>query len=283
LVERREQQTTRLYIIILSLIFTILLFYTVFTKQIKTYTIYRPTQAIYENLQSKYAETIECPCNNVAITYQKFIDITARYHQICSSQFISPDFIAQLYAFNTTNVYRVDFMAMSAPYFSWFASFCTISQLVIANLYASFETQLFINVKLPAQDVFNKQTDDIIQSFINTVPNTFVRALTELLELTASSQPLTASYTSFDLRVTSNGSIRIDPAGFSNCSCFLNPKTCSTEAGFYSYDSSNNSFMLLSTVMGIRVACLPLQSFLQSTLACWYSTDCYQEVRSILV
>jgi hypothetical protein len=174
-------------------------------------------------------------------------------------------------------------MAMSAPYFTWINTLCTLARLVIFNTYSSFQTELFVNEKVLPQNIFLSQADDIIQSFINTVPETFVRSLTELLELTTSSQILSASASSFDLRVTSNGSIRIDPAGFSNCSCLLEATTCSAEAGFYSYDSSNNSFTLLLTVMGIQVTCMPLRSFLQSSLDCWYSSDCYEQVKSIFV
>jgi hypothetical protein len=280
-VERREQQTTRLYIILLFLVFIIFFFYTTFTKQTKNYVINRPTQAVYENLQVKYADTIDCPCANATIPYENFISIDASYHQICSSEFTSSLFIGPLFGYDKTHVHRADFMAMSGSYFTWIASYCQFCQLVVLNLYISFQTETFVNTKLLPQNVFEKQADDIIESFITTIPHTFVRALTELLELTASLQVLAAPYTSFDLHVTSDGSIRIDPDGFSNCSCLLEPMTCSTEAGFYLYDVSNASFTLLTTVMGIRVTCLSLQSFLQSNLECWYSNDCYQEVRSI--
>ena len=233
---------------------------------------------IYENLYQKYSDTIECPCSNVAISYEKFISISQRYHQVCSSGFIFPQFINQLFVFNRTIVHRADFMSMSAPYFTWIASFCTLCRVVIYNFYNSFQKELFVNAKLLPKNIFAKQTDEIIQSFINSAIVTFVRSLTELLELTTSYQGLTASYSTFDLRVTSNNSIRIDPIGFDNCSCLLESKTCSTPAGFYSYDSSHNSFTLLSTVRGVRVSCLPLISFLQSNLDCWYSTDCYEQV-----
>ena len=280
---QREQNTTRLYIILLAIIFFILFFYTTFTPQTKTYTINRPTQVVYENLQMKHADTIECPCSNVTIPYEKFILITPRYHQVCSTGFIFPFFFNQLYLFNQTKIQRADFMAMSAPYFTWIASFCTLCQVLIYDLYSSFQKELFVNAKLLPENIFTKQTDDIIKSFIDSSSIRFIRSLTELLELTTSYQVLSASYSSFDLQVTSNGSIRIDPVGFDNCSCLLEPKTCSTAAGFYSYDSSNDSFTLLSTVRGIRVSCLPLISFLQSSLECWYSTDCYQQVRYLFL
>ena len=280
-IETREQQTTRLYIILLLLILLILFLYTTFTEQTNTYIINRPTQSVYENLQMKYPDTIECPCTTVTIPYRKFLSINPRYHQICSTGFISPVFIKQLTAFNKTNIYQLDFNMISASYFQWIASHCILSRVVIYNFYVEFQTQLYVNVKVPAPKIFIQQTNDILQSSLDLMTDRFARGSIELLGMTTHYQIVTAYYTSFNLRVTSNGSIRIDPAGFSNCSCFIEPETCSTEAALYSYDSMNNSHTRLSAVKGIRVACLPLISFRQSTFECWYSRECYDEVRCL--
>ena len=277
---RREQYTTRLYIILLFLIFLILFFYTTFTEQRKTFTIHRPSQSTYENLQKNYDDTIECPCSNTAIPYEEFLTIERKYHQICSSGFISPLFIDQLFKFNRTNLHRTDFMLISGPYFRWLSTFCFLCQVVIYNLYYSFQQELFVNAKILPEKIFLKQTDEIIQSFINSASLVFIRSIKEMLELTTSSQVLCATYTAFDLRWTSNGTMRIDPAGFENCSCLLQPLTCSTAAGLFSYHPSNDSVILSSTLEDIRVACLPFLSILYSNINCWFSEDCYEQVRS---
>ena len=145
---RHEQYTTRLFIILLFLIFFILFFYTTFSKQKYIFTINRPTQATCENLHMKYGDTIECPCSNTAISYEKFISIDTTYHQICSTGFTSQTFIDQLYGFNRTKVHRADFMALSSVYFTWIASFCGLCRVVIYNLYNFFQKELFVNAKL---------------------------------------------------------------------------------------------------------------------------------------
>jgi hypothetical protein len=170
-------------------------------------------------------------------------------------------------------------MMISASYFQFIASFCIVAQVAIYNFYTEFQTTLYVNVKLPAPNIFVQQMNDIIRSSIDSMSDRYRRSLPALLGMTTSYQVLSAAYTSFDLQVTSDGSIRIDPTGFPNCSCLLEPQTCSIEAAFYSYDSSNNSYTRLSTVNGVRVGCLPLLGFIQSTFECWYSKECYEEVR----
>ena len=160
--------------------------------------------------------------------------------------------------FHRSKVHRTDFMSMSGVYFTWIASFCTLCRMVVYNLKNSFQNELFVNANLLSESLFIKQTDDIIQSFID-------RSINEPTEITASLRPLSAAYSSFDSRMNSNGSIRIDPDDFDNCSCLLHIPTYSTAAGFYSFNPSNNSFTLLSTVKGVRVHCLPSLSFLQLT------------------
>ena len=130
-------------------------------------------------------------------------------------------------------------------------------------------------------NVFERKIDVIIEAFSDNVQTKLLRSLTELLELTESGQLLSVSRHSFDLKASSDGNVRIDSAGFDNCSCLLQPKTCSTQAAFYTYQASNKTFTPLLFVTGIRVGCFPLQSILLSTLECWYSTDCYEMVRLI--
>ena len=149
---QREKHTTRLYILLLSIIFLILFLYNTFTKQTQIHTIHQPNQALYEQLHTKYADTIECSCINVAIAYKTFMSITPRYHQICSSQFISLSFITQLQAHNRTNLHPADFMSASATYFTWIASFCILTQTILHNAYISFQTDLFVNAKLLAPE-----------------------------------------------------------------------------------------------------------------------------------
>ena len=99
----------------------------------------------------------------------------------------------------------------------------------------------------------------------------------KLIILTTSNQLLSASYIGFDIHFTDT--VRLQPTHFLGCSCLLHSDTCSVPSAFYSYDERDNSFAQLEIVTGVELACLPLLSFLQSSLVCWYSQQCYHMLR----
>ena len=278
LVERREQHTTRLYLVLISLMFAVLFSYTAFSEKTVTYTIQKPTRATYQTLLDTYGDRVQCPCTSLTVPFKSFTSIEARYHQICSSEFISDSFISQMFALRDANMYLGDFTQFSGTYFAGIQTLCSLSQTVfnlsIGNLYAN----AFFNAKLLTNKAFHNLADEKVRLYRDVGVNIFTQAILELLQLSTSNQLLSASSISYNVRVIRNESARIEPAGFADCSCLLNPMGCTKAGGFYTYDSSTDSFKTSSTVMGIQATCFPLLSLLQSNLACWYSSDCYGNV-----
>jgi hypothetical protein len=287
MVEKRERQSTRLYIISLSVAFAILVFYTILTEETLTYTVQNPSLATYEKLQANYPNTIECSCTRITILYSTFLSFNYTLHQSCSSQFISSAFIEQLALIKESPLYTSDFMQFSVSYFEWLATFCSLSNDNVNNYYQQFKNTLFVNAELLNPISFNSQAQLLVKSLVNHVRSSFTQDITLTREVLGTTQPLSATQNSYSLPImpSSNEKVQIsvEPSGFSECSCVLNPTNCSDEAAFYSYDVVNDSFHLLWSVMGVRVACSPLDSFLQSNLACWYSPVCYETVNDFLV
>lgn len=282
--QKHQRYTTRLYIIFVTIAFVILLCYTVITQETTVYTVQNPSQQIYEQLYAEHSNTIECTCSEISIQYSVFISIEANYHQTCSSSFISPSFFVQLASTRTDiSIYPGDFMYLSVVYFQWLTTFCSLSQLVFSNQLTAFQTNLFVNNKLLTQDAFNIQASQLADFFISDVQYYFSRGIKEMREILGFSQLLSATSTityKLPIKTTSSGSqVRIEPTNFfSGCSCLSDPTSCSDDAAFYSYNSMNNSFNPIFKVLGVRLACSPMESFLQSNLACWYSSECYQTV-----
>jgi hypothetical protein len=281
---KHERYTTRLYILFVTIAFVVLLSYTIATKETTVYTIQKPSQDTYEKLYAEYSSTIACTCKNISIPYSYFIIIQASYHQVCSSSFISPGFFAQLAMIREdAPIYPGDFILMGVDYFEWLTTFCALSRLVFSNQLAAFQTELFVNNELLTRDVFEIQANQLADFFISDVQFYFARGITETRELLGFSQPISATSIIryiLPITTTSSGSqVRIEPLNFfSDCSCLSDPTSCSDDAAFYSYIPMNNSFYPIFKIPGIRIACSPMESLLQSNLACWYSSDCYETV-----
>ena len=274
----QERQTTRLFIVLILIIFTILTSFVAVPQTVNIYNVYKPSQAEYEFLHANYPVTLQCPCNRLEISYAKLVLVNIEYHQICSSTFVSPLFIAQLLLFNDTNLYNNDFMAISAAHFTHIAFFCLTTQGLVSKAYEDFQRKSYISAKLVAPNALEEQLGRELEYLKSVLRGYLDWAIKELVEVTTMVFGLSATYTTFSLRLTPNGSVDIESGGFSNCSCITQPKTCSTAAGFYSYNPSNDSLTLLYRVAGMRFACSPARSTMQSSLACWYSSECYQTV-----
>src|SRR5690349_6296666 len=87
--KRNQILSTRLYIILLIVILFAFTLYISLSYQTTVINISTPTQSQYEELQSKFSNTLQCPCQGISILYEKFISIKPYYHQICSSDFVS--------------------------------------------------------------------------------------------------------------------------------------------------------------------------------------------------
>ena len=286
-IARLERIFTRLYVLIMCSAFIILATYTVLTLKTTIYTASNPSQSTYVALLAQHADTLECPCQHVAVPYDKFISVEWKLHQLCSSQFISPSFYLQLAIVDKQQIpyNKADFMWHSLAYFNWLHNFCSLSDLWLTKEYNYFASKLFINAKLITPLSFSTQTDQFLHSFSNDTMVVFVRSLQQVIAMNSVNGFITTSPTLYTLpgNVSMNapfdGQVRLEPSGFNGCSCLLQPTKCSQSAAFYSYEPANHTFQSLWAVPGIRLGCLSLQSVFFSTLNCWYSDVCYRTVR----
>jgi hypothetical protein len=273
---------TRLYVFLLVFITVILALYVNLFQTVKINVVNNPSQTEYLALQAKYPDILECPCSNKNILNKKIVQIYATYHQICSSGFVSPLFIGQLAMFDTTNTYQYDFMTMSGVYFTHILLLCQLVEEYDNNAYDGYLDEVSTTSQLMTSDQFNEKFNSQTISRIGFIKTYINHAILDVLQFSSKSYGIPILYTYFNMEVTANGSIRTGPSHFFNCSCITNPDTCSTDAAFYTYTPSNDTWTLLFKVMGLRLACSPSRSTLLSSFACWYSSECYEQVKDLL-
>lgn len=276
-----ERLMTRIYIILILMIFLVLLFYISITEQTNTYTIYHPTQSTVEDLFDKYPNTIHCPCTSVSTSLDTFINAEFNLHQICYSKFILNEFISQFWTLNNTHHHPYDFIPMTGSYFSAVATICNVFSVLISLFINNLQRTSFSTVTVLSSMNLAAQVNKSINGFKNQISDFSNVVHDYILSIQPTYQPLSMSMSSFSLQITSNDSIQIEPIDFNGCSCLLESHKCSEAAGLYVYDLANDSFILSTTVNGINVGCLPYLSLLHSSFECWYSEGCYQSVSYI--
>lgn len=82
---------TRSYLFIFIIILLSHIIYNAITTEVISITIYNPTQNQFENLQNRYSNNVSCPCRNIGISYESFINVTPTIHEICLSGFVSDE------------------------------------------------------------------------------------------------------------------------------------------------------------------------------------------------
>ncbi|UJR19439.1 hypothetical protein I4U23_022569 [Adineta vaga] len=93
-----SQIITRIYLILLCLTMCILIIYVSTITRTQIFIIKKPSQKTFESLYSKYSDTMKCLCKQISIPYDNFISLSPKYHPICSSLFLSPEWVSSLSA-----------------------------------------------------------------------------------------------------------------------------------------------------------------------------------------
>ena len=93
---------------VLAILFNLVLF-ALAQNRLTTIVIKEPSIVKYKQLQAIYATNLDCPCSTVTIPYDTFASVQFRLHEICSSIFISDDWIAALYIPDASHYLPTDF------------------------------------------------------------------------------------------------------------------------------------------------------------------------------
>jgi hypothetical protein len=281
---RRQQEVvaTRLYFLLISVSTTILIFYTSLSTQLHVVTIDRPSVEKFQQLRTnaKYSESLECPCQNIVISYQSFLSISPRYHQICSSDFVvaSSDWLSLLNPPMGGLQYDYDdFRLFAVPQFRLLPSLCVLANETIAKSVELLNSDVIITEKAQYQEVIESKVSTIFDQLRMSVPRAFMRTL-DLVRDIAQGNGIVSSILSNWRFVTLNTTFarpRDYPAlwpeprsyGKNNCSCGTTA-TCSSQAAFNGHE-----------IPGFQVGCYPLETLLQSTLECLYNVSCIELLR----
>lgn len=75
----------------------IMFFVALINPQSKTVSISNITPALFIQLRRDHSETLSCPCTNTIVPYEVFVSNTIEFDPVCSSAFISRQWIEALY------------------------------------------------------------------------------------------------------------------------------------------------------------------------------------------
>ena len=284
----RQRLVTRIFLICLALSVCIASLQAFFSTQTQTIVVSNPSVETFELLWQSYSDNLNCPCSQISIDYADFITIVPTFHQICSSRFISFAWFNQLAQSNISlNSGSAQFeKAFGANYFQILATFCSLTNNTIADVYRLFSANSFINYRALPKTLFTVRTAMLTTDFVRSVESEFVRIFALARNTSSANQFASRTFSNLVLSYSTTGQFMLLDLYFPYlrvgypvsapglCSCLNEGALC----GEYSfvYNGSNTLNRIYLTNMIRR--CLPMESALSSTLECWYDRSCLASV-----
>ena len=281
-----QRWTSRIYILCLLFGVEILTSYVMLSVKKTSIQVKNPTleTILYFQSQKELNSSLQCPCTEIQAPYGQFVELQPFYHQICSSDFVSQNWLYNIRALLQVNIdlqlNRLDFRH-SYQSFYLLASLCDLVNKTTTSSLQVFERTQLVTSQLLSVDLFENQMFSVIQNLQSEVASTFLRFFQLTRQITYANQYFNdANVGSFDFTYQNTTfSIYNSSSGSENslnlCSC-ANDINCKSQLGLYDTVFISNPKEL---VPGLYRACFSLESLLQSTLECFYDDqDCLTKI-----
>lgn len=270
---QRERYSTRLYIFFLLLSVSIIILYTLSSKETKQKSIQTPSQLQYKQLTESYSSTLQCPCTQLSVVYKEFIKINASFHQVCTSDFIKDSWLDFLFGDGSWMIQeRSDIRTRGIAYFTLLSSLCDLSKTTINTAIDEFLEQTLISAYMLPDVEFILQIEALTNHFKTITSNQFSHTAQLVRDLTHGSAYVSSYYLNwyYEVNDTSQKPILAKPVKLNqSCSCGTR-NDCVEPGGIFLSGDGTRYF----TIPGWNVGCSVTETLLRSTLECFYNASC---------
>lgn len=280
---RRERFSTRIYLFLMVIILIALIIYTGMTVHTKMISVAHPRYNQFEYLYEQYGTTLRCPCSKVAIPYETFVQVKIIFHQVCSSSFISSQWIQSIYAANVTYIWPMDIRTTLSAFWQLVAAFCQNLQNIVTKAMVDYNVSTLISPQEISVVELKARAETFLNFTLTTVQTVFKRNLLIIRRMTSANQLIsglgTNAYLQFfevntELELSANPVINT----YDNCSC-AKIDGCLKLSGFFEFNMWNtkgiyNGINANITIPGLLFDCYLVDATLASTLECYYKSAC---------
>jgi len=270
---KTQKISTKLFCILLVLMMTVLLLYTSLEQVTKTITINNPTVDKYVELYYRYSQTLSCPCTKTSISYEDILEIQYSFHQICSSIFITEDWIQEFVEFSPSIYWmQNDFLHISQSIFQGLKAMCELINITISQSLTQFYSNEYISRSVVHTDLLQSEIRTAVDQFRSSTTNSFLTALYLIRDTTQTNGFFSGRDTTHYIYFEENH-VHMTTIHYGSCSCLLSPK-CIQQSIIYDQHNSTIEY----AVPGMYVGCYAIEALLQSTLECLYNQYCIDTI-----
>ncbi|UJR34795.1 hypothetical protein I4U23_027576 [Adineta vaga] len=274
--KRLGQWATRLYLASFFTGLVVLSFYTIVQSRTVTETFEEPPYKVYKQLFQRYTDKLKCPCSTLASTYDRCVKMEAELHQICSSPFVSDE--GQRYLIDSLvsdlTVYALnDYRRFLPAHLQLLKGLCELSHEAISIFKQQLLSSLFVTSVLLSETNLDAHLNSIINQNTINASTTFTGLLFLIRSINHGNRMISTYGTNFEYIIPwKNVADRYAPTNATiydhQCSCALY-SNCTTAATLIKANSSETI-----QIKGLKMGCIPSESFRLSTLECFYDQSC---------
>ncbi|CAF3662865.1 unnamed protein product [Adineta steineri] len=283
--KRLGQWATRLYLVLFAVGLAILALHTIIRPQEFTKTFNKPSLNSSKQLFQKHKDKLKCLCSSIASPYKRFMNIEARFHEICSSPFASKegrlDLTVDLVA-NLSKYFQKDYRRFLSAHLQYLEGLCQLSNQTVNIFIQQFHTSLFTAAELLPETNFHERLDATLNQSKLNVPTSLTH-LFFLIRMLNDGNAFISTYGTNFQYISSWAQLFNVYAPTktmiydNNCSCGLY-SNCTTQATFIIRNPSE-----LMPITGLKIGCTPSESFRASTLECFYDDLCINLIKNYTI
>ena len=276
-IEKWNLLSTKLYFIALTASLAVFALFILLSTQAKTITVHNPTQSQFEHLKNLVVDSLQCPCSQIAIKYQNFIAFDPKYHQLCSSVFVSGLWHNNDFWLTSSDISQ-DFRAIIPYFVALLSQFCRTANEIIGNSSSQFLATTYITSQVIANDSFNHQVNSSIELFQKTTQESYKQTLNLVRSVIFVNQLISAKRSNVGF-CTFNSSEQVEVhsciRSYDNCSCGTD-SACKKQLSFYPPNGTEDY------LLGMYLGCYFADSLLSSTMECFFDQLCIDKIKSYM-
>ena len=275
---QNQRVSTRLFVILLIFLFTILFVYNSLTDVQVTIEIKEPNLEKYSQLYYTYSDSLTCPCKTTSINYDKIFRIDYTFNQLCNSIFISQDWLNFIGRFNywRDSSFVENFLFIGVAQFQALNMFCRTSIETISNSLLQFDSTQYVSASVTPSHILTLHSQALMNQFQDITKTNFLPTLHMMQYMTQVNGLYSAQQTNYNLKMLFElNKIVVYPRRYGNCRCDYSAK-CVYQTRIHRYADELTAFQ----IPGLFIGCYVIDGILQSTLECFYNETCITQILS---
>ncbi|CAF1468909.1 unnamed protein product [Adineta ricciae] len=296
---KEQRLISRAYLTLLIGVICALILFMSFNREMVTITERSPSLQTYIDLEQSHSTILRCPCSESAILYQKFLTLSPRLHQVCTSIFVEDDWIELLMSLMDYRSLK-DWRNRASSEFRILSDFCQLANRTISDAVNRYLSQFFITSSILSKTDFEQQINASLKQFYQSTFYHFnsmekiVHLLMQIDQPFVKSNWATVQTVDNGLVIESTtndrraaqiqfvlNEISTINSNKISCVCAVNSK-CQAPA-MTNIDYENFGTGLNFNITGWVEGCFSIDSIRFSSLQCFYvESNCFQSLLAVL-